>query len=70
MVQIEHHARTLPGKPVMFVQDTLLERSDGFAFDSAGTLRVVANERNTITTVTADGKVQEIAKHGRHGPLE
>ena len=70
VVQIEQHARTLPGQPVMFVQDTLLERADGFAFDSAGTLRVVANERNTIVTVTADGKVQEIAKNGSHGPLE
>lgn len=67
--QIEHHARTLPGKPVMFVQDTLLESADSFAFGSVGTLQMVANKRNT-NTVTADGKVQERAEHGSHGPLE
>lgn len=70
VVQIERHARTLAGKSMVSVQDRLLESADNFAFDSADTLRVVDNERNTITTVTADGKVPEIAKHGSHGPFE
>jgi sugar lactone lactonase YvrE len=57
-------------KPNLLAQSPLLEGADGFDFDRSGKLWVIANERNAIVTVTADGKVQEIAKNGSEGPLE
>ena len=58
------------GKPSILAQSPLLEGADGLAFDGKGRLWVTSNERNALVTVTADGKVQEMAKNGSQGPLE
>ena len=58
------------GKPELLAQNPLLEGADGLAFDRNGKLWVVANELNTVVTVTADGQVQEVARNGSQGPLE
>jgi sugar lactone lactonase YvrE len=58
------------GKPELLAQNPLLEGADGLAFDRNGKLWVVANELNTVVTVTADGQVQEAARNGTQGPLE
>jgi sugar lactone lactonase YvrE len=58
------------GKPILLVQNPLLEGADGIAFDGSGKLWVAANERNAILTVSTEGKVQEMAKNGSQGPLE
>jgi sugar lactone lactonase YvrE len=58
------------GKPAMLAQSPLLHGADGLTFDRGGKLWVTANERNAIVTVTADGRVEEVAKNGSHGPLE
>ena len=39
-------------------------------YAGSGTLWVTANERNALVTVTADGRVQEVAKNDSKGPLE
>jgi sugar lactone lactonase YvrE len=57
-------------EPNLFTQSPLLEGADGLDFDPTGRLWVTANERNALVTVTSDGKVQEIARNGSHGPLE
>src|SRR6266576_73157 len=56
-------------KPVLLAQSPLLEGADGLAFDPSGKLWVVANERNALVTVTADGEVQQVAKNGSQGRL-
>jgi sugar lactone lactonase YvrE len=58
------------GKPSLLAQSPLLEGADGLAFDSRGDLWVVANERNALITVTANGAVRELTKNGSQGPLE
>jgi sugar lactone lactonase YvrE len=58
------------GKPAVFAQSALLEGVDGLAFDASGNLWAVANERNALLTVSADGKIQEVAKNDSKGPLE
>ena len=58
------------GKPVLLAQSPLLEGADGLAFDRTGTLWVVANELNSVVTVTPAGQVRQIAKNGSQGPLE
>jgi sugar lactone lactonase YvrE len=58
------------GKPTVLAQSPLLEGADGLAFDRSGKLWVTVNERNALVAVTADGKVQEIAKNASQGPLE
>jgi len=55
--------------PVLFVKSPLLERIDGIAFDSAGTLWC-AVQTNSIVTVAQDGAVREVAHNGSDGPLE
>ena len=57
-------------KPLLLAQSALLEGADGLAFDRSGTLWVVANELNAISTVTPAGEVRQIAKNGSQGPLE
>jgi sugar lactone lactonase YvrE len=57
-------------KPQMLAENPLLEGADGLAFDKTGKLWVVANERNALVSVTADGKVEEASKNSGKGPLE
>src|SRR5581483_2003421 len=68
--KIEFGAGGKAGKPALLAQSPLLEGADGLAFDADGTLWVTANERNALATVTADGRVREIARNGVAGPLE
>jgi sugar lactone lactonase YvrE len=68
--KVEMTADGKGGKPVLLAQSPLLEGADGLAFDRGGRLWVTANERNALLTVSADGKVDEIAKNGSAGPLE
>jgi sugar lactone lactonase YvrE len=58
------------GKLLLLAQSPLLEGADGLAFDRGGRLWVTANERNALLTVSADGRVEEVAKNGSAGPLE
>ena len=58
------------GKPNLLARSPLLEGADGLAFDGGGKLWVAANERNALVSVTADGKVREVAKNDSKGPLE
>jgi len=47
----------------IFVQHSLLEGTDGFAFDRAGNLWNSANERNAIVVVSKDGGVTEVFRN-------
>lgn len=58
------------GKPTLLAQSPLLEGADGLAFDRSGKLWVAANERNSLVTVSIDGRVEQVAKNGSQGPLE
>lgn len=58
------------GAPALLARSLLLEGADGLAFDGSGRLWVTANERNALVTVSADGKVREVAKNDSKGPLE
>ena len=58
------------GKPVLLAQSPLMEGADGLDFDRTGTLWVVANELNSVVTVTPSGQVRQVARNGSQGPLE
>jgi sugar lactone lactonase YvrE len=58
------------GKPTQVTASPLLEGADGLAFDRRGRLWVTVNERNALVTISPEGGLRQVAKHGSQGPLE
>jgi sugar lactone lactonase YvrE len=57
-------------RPVLWVQNAMLEGADGLAFDARGQLWVAVNELNALVRIGPSGELTEVARNGVAGPLE